>query len=340
MARFQGWFIPLKIDTNGPQWKEWSSRYRHDGDGIPIVYVVRADGEKLYARSGALPELELPAMLTGVLRQAGTIYNDAQLHLIAGTLERATAAVAAGDLAGASESIAKLSSLGAIGNLGSYAKVAQETDRLAEQLIEQGKKSLAAAREKLANKETRLEGALALAETRRSFIALPPLKDEIFKAVTIARNDPELRDIVKVANALDDARDLMRKPAGEKRAVATLRDVIEKNPGTDAASLALQWLREIDPGAAETASSTTAASKSPRSTGKPAVELDFDTWTSLSGSTVDARLVDFGYSTETKSSYIVLEKEDGTLVEVPYTSLSSQSQQLAKERVEQLKKAR
>jgi hypothetical protein len=35
LARYAGWFIPLKIETRGEQWSQWASKYRHEGNTIP-----------------------------------------------------------------------------------------------------------------------------------------------------------------------------------------------------------------------------------------------------------------------------------------------------------------
>ena len=82
LARYAGWFVPLKIETNGAEWAKWSRQYRAEGRGIPIIYVIRADGKQLFSRSGSLPGMELPVMLQQAIAQAGTIYNDLQLHLL------------------------------------------------------------------------------------------------------------------------------------------------------------------------------------------------------------------------------------------------------------------
>jgi hypothetical protein len=37
-------FVPLKVDTDGDGWGEWATKYRHEGNGIPILFVIRADG--------------------------------------------------------------------------------------------------------------------------------------------------------------------------------------------------------------------------------------------------------------------------------------------------------
>lgn len=320
LARYAGWFIPLKIETNGEEWRKWAAQYRHEGSSIPIVFVVRADGKQLYARSGSLPGQELPLMLEQVLSQAGTIYNEQQLQVVKSSLDRSQELLAAGDTAGAVREFSKVSKLGALGQLGSYAQTAVQADSFAQKLVEQGRSALTEANEKLGQDDTRLEGALVLAETKRIYSALPPLKSDIVAAASAARTNPELRDTLKLAEQLDEARDLLQKPAGQRRAVTALNRIITENPGTPAAKLAGDWLQ---------AENLTA----------PAVAKVFRSWTSDRGTTVEAVLVDFGYGDPAakKDPFVVLEKRDGQRVTVPWARLSVESQELAKGDVKRIR---
>ena len=71
-------YVPLNlVDAEADHKGEWLQRYRPEGNAIPFVFVVRADGEKLYAKSGA-PEA-LPQFLAEHLKQAGTVLSDAEV---------------------------------------------------------------------------------------------------------------------------------------------------------------------------------------------------------------------------------------------------------------------
>jgi hypothetical protein len=330
LARYAGWFVPLKIETNGAEWGKWSRQYRAEGRSIPIIYVVRADGKQLFGKSGALPGMELPMMIQHALAQAGTIYNDQQLQELGSTFEKAKQSFDNGDDGAAVQELIKLRRFGSLGNFGSHAQVALETDKLAQTLIEQGKSALAAAKEKLAQENTRLEGALALMETRRLYLALPPLKDEILPVITEARTDDELRDLLRQAEKLDEARDLMQQPTGKRRALLTLRRLATDNPGTPAASLAAEWIREHYP--EESVDIPDKATPPPKS-------KEIHTWTSDSGHKVEAALVGYGYAETTKAPYVVLKTRDGKQVNVPFARLSGDSQELAKELVRRLREA-
>lgn len=324
LARYAGWFIPLKIETNGEEWGKWATRYQHEGSSIPIVFVVRADGQQLYGKSGSLPGPELPLMIEQVLGQAGTIYSEQQLQTIKSSVDKATETLAAGDTASAVRELSKISKIGVLGSLGSYSRVAQDADGFAKKLVEQGRAALTAANDTLGQEATRFEGALALAETKRIYSALPPLKNEIVAAANAVRTNPEVRDTLKLAEQLDEARDLLKNPAGKRRAATALSRIIADKPGTPAAKLAAEWMQAQGLAAVGA---------------KPAKSIR--TWASDSGTTVEAALVDFGYDEPTarKGPYVILEKADGQRVKVPFSRLTAESQQQAKEDVKKTRAA-
>ena len=322
LARYAGWFIPLKIETNGSEWGKWVSRYQHEGNSIPIVFVVRADGQQLFGKSGSLPGPELPLMIEQVLSQAGTIYSDQQLQILKSSLDKAKANLAAGDTAGAVRELSKTGKLGTLGSLGCYAQVAVEADGFAKKLVEQGSAALKAANDQLGQEATRLEGAIALAEAKRIYSALPPLKSELAAATAAARKNPDVRDTLRLAEQLDEARDQLQKPATQRRAVTVLNRIIADNPGTPAAKLASDWLQ-----AQNLAAPAADAAKT------------FCTWTSDRGTTLEAALVDFGFGQPAAKTdpFVVLEKRDGQRVQVPLDRLSAESQQAAKDEVKKLR---
>jgi len=274
--------------------------------------------------------MELPVMIQQVLARAGTVYNDQQLQLLATSLENAKKSFADDDVGAAVEQLSKLHQLGPLGKLGSHAEIALEADQFAQTLIEQGQSALAAAKEKLQQEDNPLEGCLALMETRRLYIALPPLKEEILPVITETRTNGELRSTLKQAEKLDEARALMQKPAGKRRALLTLRRIATDDAGTPAASLAAEWIREHYP---EESIDVPEQGASPPESGET------HTWTSDTGHEVEAVLVGYGYDETTKAPYVVLKTGEGKQVTVPFARLSGDSQELAKELVRRMREA-
>jgi hypothetical protein len=330
LARYAGWFIPLKIDTDGDDWQKWARRYRHEGNAIPIIFVVRADGEQLFGKSGSLQGAELPMMIEQVLAKAGTVYSDQQLQTLITSLEKARQLQSANDAAGAVRELLKIGRVGTLGKLGSYAEPAIEADALAQKLIEQGRAELTAAKEKLEQKDQQLAGAIKLAHARRVYLALPGLKEELTSAYNKTRAQADLRDTLKVAEQLDEAHEQLRKPANKRRAITTLRRIVAESPGTPAATLAADWLREHAPDEAVTPADAPAASAKSR---------PIETWTSDSGHTVEAALVGYGYAEETKAPFVVFETKAGKRLTVPLARLDAESQERAKQQVRRLREA-
>ncbi len=293
--------------------------------------MIRADGQQLYARSGSLPGPELLLMIEQVRGQAGTVYSDQQLQTLKSSLDKSQELLAADDTAGAVREFSKLSKIGTLGQLGSYAQAAVQADSFAQKLVEQGRTALKGANDKLGQEATRLEGALALAEAKRIYSALPPLKSNLAAATNAARTNPELRGTLKLAEQLDEARDLLQKPTGQRRALTALNRIIAENPGTPAATMAGDWLQEqnlaVPPHAADP---------------PPAATKSFRSWTSDRGTTIDPALVNFGYGDPAakKDPYVVLEKRDGQQITVPFARLSPESQQLATEDVKKIRQAK
>jgi len=44
-------FVPLKVETAGEPWQKWATKYKPEGKGIPIIYVIRSDGQMMYGKT-------------------------------------------------------------------------------------------------------------------------------------------------------------------------------------------------------------------------------------------------------------------------------------------------
>lgn len=129
-------FVPLKIDTASDEWRSWVTKYPYDGRSIPIVFVVRADGEKIYAKSGSLPRSELPQLLSNSLSVAGTMLTERQLNDANKALEQLKKAQESNDWAEIGKSLRLAKRVGPLGAIGSYAQVASDLDKSISELGE------------------------------------------------------------------------------------------------------------------------------------------------------------------------------------------------------------
>lgn len=306
-------FVPLKIETDGESWGPWARKYSHEGSGIPIIFVVRADGEKMYGKSGSLGD-QLPQFLATQLLSAGRILNPAQLAQVQSAVDDAKKSLDAGDTFTAVKRLDSLKKLGPTGKLGSFAAPAIAADQLVAQLMEEGKAALAAAKETLAGND-KLAGALAILSANRIYGTLPELKKDLGAAERELRKDGSLKETVAQAEAIDKALALVSTKNGKKAAAEALTRVASRFPGTPAAALAQEKISQLDsPAAASSASATSAAPK-------------YRTWTDSTGTyQIEAELIE-----ATGATVKLKLKKDGKIVDVPIEKLSQKDQEFLKQ---------
>lgn len=263
-------FVPLKVETQGEVWSRWVSKYPFQGSSIPIIYIIRADGEMLYGQSGALDGDSLTQLMVGVMPKAGRVFNDKEYALLKQSVDAARAAVADKQFDEAVKQLSSLAKLGTLGELGSYAKLAREADEMATELTARGKEQLAAAQGKLADKEAAFDGALLLAETVRVFGRWTPLKDDLTAVARDVKKDEALAELFAQAQDYDRAMVYCAMPTGRSRAESTLRMVVQRYPDSPVAQRAQKKLEELgaspeptSPGAAATASRSSAVGAPP-----------------------------------------------------------------------------
>ena len=100
-----------------------------------MLFVVRADGETLYGKSGSLPGDQLPTMLARALSHSGQILGDREMKLVATASQKFNDLKAKGDIEGAIKAVAKLKKLGTPGQIKSYATAVVELNEGVNELI-------------------------------------------------------------------------------------------------------------------------------------------------------------------------------------------------------------
>jgi hypothetical protein len=305
-------FVPLKVDTEGNDWQVWARKYRPEGRAIPILYVIRADGQMLYGKSGDKEGDELRRFLAEHLVVAGKIFSDQQLAAIKAAVDEANQARADGDSFTAVKRIDSLRKLGTAGKLGSYATVAREADALYTKLVEEGETALKAAQEKLVAEQP-FDGVLGILAANRIYGSLPELRTDLVSAERDLGKNAEFKSLVAQAEALDRGLALasQKNAAAKKSAITALGLIVTRYPGTPAAKLAEEKLTELG------AQPPAAALPTSRPTGAP-----LRTWTDTTGKfRVEAELIGVA------DGKVQLKKQDGAVIGVPLDKLSKEDQE-------------
>ena len=128
-------FVPIKIDVATDAYKDWSSLFPHEGGkAIPVVYIIRADGEKQYAKTGGLGTAALTDLLNSNLATAGTILNQSQVEQLVGVQEKLARSIKRKKWAAAIDLINSVNTIEMAGIETSFAQPAVVFQGLFEQL--------------------------------------------------------------------------------------------------------------------------------------------------------------------------------------------------------------
>ena len=315
LARFSGQFVPVKIITDGnPEWGKWARMYPLDKRGIPQLYVIRADGEKIYADVGSLSGDSLPRMMLASLQQAGRGFNEVELALLENSVTSTKRYLGDGDLLSAALSLSALSKLGNPEDLGSFAKPAIEASELYANVQTAIESSISQANDRLTGSENAFESILALAEAQAAYSAFPSMKA---KAVEVTRDVKKMKshaEALAQAQALVKARSYRAAvgPSGKRRAVTAYSSVIRKYPGSYVDELARAELATIDPDAKVFRVSELADGEK-----MPSQEDGFREWTA-GGFKTRAKVL------QQKDGKVQLQKVDGTKIVVEAKILSDE----------------
>lgn len=231
-------FVLLKVRTDDPQsWGTWTRKYKYEGRGLPLVFVVRADGKQLYGKAGA--PRALPQFLAAALRSSGKILSRSQLLRMTKSLETVKSQIKEGKIEQAVTTISR-SNAG-----GSFAAPAVAMQKVAAELTAKGKKALEDAQKKLKDPATAFDGLLELLQADRHYSRLPALRKPFNLAKRDVRKEAGLRKLMLQATLVDRARG--HEDAGNKRsALAAWKQVVEKYPGTPAAKIAAERIKALD----------------------------------------------------------------------------------------------
>jgi hypothetical protein len=305
-------YVNVYINVDAPEGAACQQKYGRPGDMLPYVYVVRADGEKLFMHSGMIESGELRELLLAQAAKAGKAFSDKEMAMLEKALEEAKRAQKKGDTMEAIKALLTLKKLGPIGNLNSYAKPAVEANKFVSQLTKEGKKRLKNVDEKFSAGNVTFDAALAYAKTKRTFATLPTLKSDLTTASRKYERMRDLADTLRQAEAIDRAQVLAASHHNTKRATEAFQRVVSAYPGTEAAKVAADELKKLgaQPGGASAAEAQ-----------KPALR----TWTDTTGQfSVKARC------RGVKDGKLLLEKENGRTVQVPLDKLSEEDREYLK----------
>jgi len=331
-------FVPLKVETVGEQWQQWARKYDAEGEGIPKIYIVRADGEQIYGKSGAITGDRLPEFMEEQLATAGRVFPVKSARKLRALVDSAKEDYENGDLLAAVKSIERLGGVGKLGDLGSLAQPAIDADEFANQLIAEGRATLKAADEGLAASSDDFEAAVKLASATRIYANL--LKLEVAEVLKKYRRNREVQDMLKQAEVVDRATIKVKQRNGRNLAIDSLKNVMARNPNSPAYDYIVDHFEEITgvpldgdlaaAGGSDDSDSYASESNSDAGDddvdlfgGPAAAQLGMRIWTTRSGkSSVEAEFV------EIVGKKVRLRKKNGKITTISIKALSDEDREL------------
>lgn len=295
------------------------------GNGIPQLYVVRADGQQIYGGAGALSGDDLPKMLLASLKRSGRAFTNQEAEFLQRTVQASELALQSGDLLKTGVVLSEIGQLGPHDNLGSFAKPALKSKELYVELKKQIDSQIATAKSELldTNAAIPLKPLLAVYTAEAVSKLFPKWNNATSSLTRDIKKQPQYTLPAEQAEAIVRARVVAASlsPRIRNRAESLYTSVIRRFPNTEAETLARRELAAVAPSAKILGVSPEKMDVSTAAVAK------FRTWATRSG--------DF----KTRAKYLLqnagkvqLLKEDGKTIVVDIGILSSEDQSYLLER--------
>lgn len=215
-------FVPLKINTSSPDWRTINRKYPTQGNTIPVVYIIRADGKKIFAERSALQGDRLPFVLRGSLQNAGGILTDVQAQAVIKAVAVAKQSLGDSDAYSAVQAIRPLTKLGTLGSLQSYAKPIQNANAVVSDILKRASIDLKEIEVNLMSAETAVLGTTALFGAMRTYSIFPTIKRQCGVLHRSTAGQEELIVAMAQGKSIDKAMALSTLTGGKIKAVVEL----------------------------------------------------------------------------------------------------------------------
>lgn len=300
-------YVNVFVDVDGPEGRSCQEKFGHPGNMLPFVYVVRADGEKLYSHSGIMASDEIQEMLVSELAKAGRNLSAKETALLKKAIEEARRAKKSGDLGEAVRAVLPLKKLGPLGNISCFTGPGLEANQLVAQLTDEGKEMLKKVDEECKDGKPTLDAMLTYVKARRAFLLMPTLKADLAAAARKYDHRAAFTEVLAQAEAFERVQ-AAEAAHNTKRAADGLKRIVANYPDTEAAKRAAEQLKKYsDEGAAAPAAAASAGELKPT----------YRTWTDTSGKfSIKAR------SATVEGDKVSLETEEGRTIRIPIEKLS------------------
>ncbi|MEC9094497.1 MAG: hypothetical protein VX438_17445 [Planctomycetota bacterium] len=126
--------VYLRIDLDGDSWKRWSQQFPHKGRMLPVVYLIRPDGQQLYGQSNTLPGKQLSQFIDQGVAYCGRSYTALESQRLAFINQSLEAALKVNEFEAALKWTQSVRPFGKPGQLNSFATEAIRNNQLVKEV--------------------------------------------------------------------------------------------------------------------------------------------------------------------------------------------------------------
>ena len=224
--------VPIKIKIGTDMYREWSRQHKHEGRGIPIVYIVRADGKTLYAKSGKPQNEVIGQMLTAALDDAGYIMTERDVSVVEKVTKTFRSYRENGEIAAAVRSLRKAKNyLDDNGNVASYAASAADLQKEIDELLKTASTAIEEAATAIDAVESddaaMIEALEKFEQTKTTYSSIKSLKRNLSKIQASINKDPRMKKNqsgLKIILSAESAKSSSSKQRSVKRLEALISD--------------------------------------------------------------------------------------------------------------------
>jgi hypothetical protein len=225
LQKYSEWFVPLKLDVNSDQWKSFRKTYKHDGGSTPYVFIVRADGQKLYGSGKRVSAEQLYSIVEDSISKAGRVFSAAQASALGAAAESARGQLDGGNLEGAIKTLMSLKKIGMPGQLNSFSAAAIAADEVAERTDAEVAAQLEAIKTELENEETAPDAAVKMASAIKEVVRWLPRKGELAQLKKQFKKNPQHASLLAQA-ILYEEMSAARRQANLTKLVSRYRELV------------------------------------------------------------------------------------------------------------------
>jgi len=233
-------YVPVEIKVGSPEWTLWTQQFKPGGQGVPLIYIVSAEGKEIYNKSGAPPGDGVKQLLAMGIEQTGGMKKlDAEKpggkDTLAGLMRRIDALLARDK---------KAEVIALVAPHAEQAAAHEKLGPMIQQWTKEATDELERAKTQLDSADEAVAGLVAVLATQRVYGELPGVKEPLAKLLDEVKQDAQKQGLLEQAEALDKARALEDRGSA-RNAAAAYRAVISKYADTPAAQLAQKRLDDL-----------------------------------------------------------------------------------------------